>query len=395
VYLIFAQRYWGSGGRLSLAVMTVSTALACLTRYNGLALVPAGVLTIILTSGVRVKARFTRAILFAAFSLAPLGLWAVRNYRLTGTLFGSRGPLQKALADNVITSARAMLSWYVPWYGMKFIVLAGIAIALAGIITSRAVRERALSIPKAVLTDRPPVVLFIVAFVVALLMAAMRDAAVEPRTLSPVYLPVTLVLMKLGSYLFGPTQSRTTALVSRAPVILLALWLCFPLTSAVSLTAHRFKDGAGQYSTRSWRESETIAYARQLFAAGGLKRAVYSNDDVALWELAGVNAAFAPRRTYLGSTKPANQLDDLIGSWPPEGEADLIWFADVKRDYLFSVEEIREVANVVEVACLSDGAVFHVSARVTAPRNTSHGGTVPSGQPKPSVPSRGVRENMR
>jgi len=55
--------------------MILSTALACLTRYVGVTLVSAGVVTIMLASGVNFKSRFIRAFAYAAFSLAPLGLW--------------------------------------------------------------------------------------------------------------------------------------------------------------------------------------------------------------------------------------------------------------------------------------------------------------------------------
>ncbi|MCX6841829.1 MAG: hypothetical protein NTX53_06075 [candidate division WOR-3 bacterium] len=98
LYLVFAQRYWDSGGRLSLVAITLSTALACLTRYLGVALVPAGVVTIILATGVNFRVRFTRAFAFAALSLAPLGLWLVRNHQLTGTLMGGRAASSSSIA---------------------------------------------------------------------------------------------------------------------------------------------------------------------------------------------------------------------------------------------------------------------------------------------------------
>ncbi len=364
LYLIFAQRYWGIGDVLSLAVMTLSTALACLTRYVGIALVPAGVLTIILATGVHFRTRLTRACAFAAFSLAPLGLWAMRNHRLTGTFFGNRGPLQKTLADSVKASAQATLSWYVPAHGMAFIVLAGIAIALVAVISLRAVRERALSSLKAILSDHPSDLLFMMTYFVVLLVAAARDAVPESRTLSPIYVPATLVLMKLGLYLFGPTQSRTTAFASRAPLVLLALWLCFPLTSTARDTSGRLRDGAGGCNTKEWRESETVAYAKQKLCTND-HIPVYSNGPDILWALAGVSANWAPRKVYYGSTKPANELGDLSGRWPSEGEAYLVWFKNKDRPWLFPVEELAEIANVVEIARLSDGSIYKVSVRQT------------------------------
>lgn len=122
LYLVSAQRYWDGGGVRSLAVMTLSTALACLTRYIGIVLVPAGFATIILASGLSLKCRLRRALGFAVLALAPLALWAARNYSLTGTFLGPRFPLQLSLAENMKRVVVAVLSWYVPGDGMKLVL---------------------------------------------------------------------------------------------------------------------------------------------------------------------------------------------------------------------------------------------------------------------------------
>jgi hypothetical protein len=66
------------------------TALASLTRYVGVSLVPVGVVALLADSTRSRPARAARAALFAAGSLAPLALWAWRDWLLTGTLFGPR-----------------------------------------------------------------------------------------------------------------------------------------------------------------------------------------------------------------------------------------------------------------------------------------------------------------
>ena len=360
LFLVSAQRYWDSGSMLSLAVMTFSTALACLTRYIGIVLVPVGVVTIILASGVKFKTRVTRAILFAALSLAPLGLWLVRNYQLTGTLAGHRGH-GSSITDSVILCAQTTLPWYLFGLISELAVLAWVVVLTVRILSSRTAIGRVTSSLKAVLIGDFPAVLFLLTYATMLLATSSTAEydQIGDRLLSPVFVPATLVLLKVGSYLFGPAEQRTTALVSRVPSVLLALWLCFPLASVVRTTAGRYRNGAGGLNTMKWRESETVAYAKQMTSTKDDVH-VYSNGTDALWELARVNASELPRRWEV------NQ-NDLYGHWPTESASVLVWFNNRRwREYFFSVEELEEIANVEEVAYLSDGTIYRVSVRDTA-----------------------------
>ena len=368
LYLLFSQRYWDGRGMLSLAAMTLLTALACLTRYVGVALVPAGVTTIILASPGRFRRRCSRAFVFAALSLLPLGLWAARNYRLTETLFGDRGPRTRFTVDCIILYAKALLGWYLPGHGTKFFVLAGVAVVLVVLVSSRLARGRAWGGLKTVLVDRPPAVLLLATYSVTLFVASTTGAAIDSRMLSPLYVVLTLVLLKLAHDLLSSPRPISSAVAHKLPPVLLSLWLCFPLTSTTLSAVGRFKDGAGGYNTKKWRESETIAHAKQTLSITGDR--LYSNGPEVLWVLAGLTATRSPDRRL-------GDLTDLECCWPSQDGAVLVWFNSITwRNYLFSIEEIEEVADVVEVAQFNDGAIYRVSVRPTAVHDTSPPGSV-------------------
>ena len=89
--LFALDRYREDGGRSPLLASAVCAALACATRYLGLALVAAA-LPLVLTAGRR-DIRFPRrrigdASLFAAVALAPLGAWMLRNLLAVGSPTG-------------------------------------------------------------------------------------------------------------------------------------------------------------------------------------------------------------------------------------------------------------------------------------------------------------------
>jgi hypothetical protein len=360
VYLVSAQRYWSSGGRLSLAGMASSTALACLTRYLGTALVLAGILTILLASRTSLRTRLVRALAFAAISLGPLGFWAVRIYHRTEAAFWNRGPAEKTLLDNSVAGARAALSLYASGTTMKVVALAGFLILTVALFSTRDARQRLASSLKVVINDYAPTAVLLVSYYSILLVVATRDAVIDSRMLSPLYIPATLILLRLGADLLRPTQKSLGTLTAKVPTALLGLWLCLPLQNVVSATAARFRSGAGGYNTVALRQNRTLAYIRQLVSTNHAVR-VYSNDPRGLWELARIDASFSPSNSGYAQYRLTPQgPDDLIGQWPPEGEAYLVWFR-IDPKWLFSVEELRNVADVSEVAHFTDGSVYHVS----------------------------------
>jgi hypothetical protein len=261
-----------------------------------------------------------------------------------------------ALDSNVTPCLVTIFSWYLPKQAW-FIVPAGLAVAVAAIIFSRTARGRLVVSTKAILRRYSPAVILFVTYVFVLLsLLAARMGVIEERYLSTVYISATLILFELVVRLFGPTDALRNSKAKRGLVALMALWLCFPVTQVAQATARRFKDGAGEFSTTRWHESEIVSFARQMLSGINTDVHVYSNGPDVLQELAGVNAIMSPRRT-------ASDLTELRGHWPAEDVAYLLWFKRFHRWYLFSVAELTEVANVVEVAHLSDGSIYLVRAR--------------------------------
>jgi hypothetical protein len=377
LFLICAQRYGESRSMASLAIMAISTALACLTRYIGVALVPAGILVIMLAPRANFRARFTRATGFVVLSLVLFGLWLLRNYQQAGTLSGNRFHPVFELATNTILLLTSMLSWYEP-FGLAvksasgagaeaaksaslfinlFVALAGACALAAALALSRTARTRLSLGLKAILRHHQPAVIFVAAYSVVLVLLAARGASsfLDQRLLSPLFVPVTLLLLELAYDVLGQVRARPTVLSRNLPPVMLSLWLCFPLAWVVRSTARRYEKGAGGYNTRTWRESATIEYARRVPSINGGNH-VYSNGRDALWALAGVNADWIPSRTEV-------LLSDLRGRWPDSASV-VVWFDSITwRKQQFSIEELGEISNIERVAQLNDGSIYRVSVR--------------------------------
>ena len=72
-------RYNARGARTDLAIAGVAASLAALTRYAGLALLPAGLIVLLAARRRPLRARLVDCVAYTAITAIPLGLWLVRN----------------------------------------------------------------------------------------------------------------------------------------------------------------------------------------------------------------------------------------------------------------------------------------------------------------------------
>ncbi len=361
LYLIFAQRYWERSEGRSLVFMTFSAALACLTRYIGLTLVLAGAVTVMIAPRMNLRTRLARAVVSSAVSLAPIALWILHNCIFTGTPAGLRQGSTSPTTVGMVEAAGVVLSWYALGLASELVILAWVAVLATRVLSSGAPASRVLHSFKSIFDTRLPVLLFSVVYTIVLLVTsgATELDGIDDRLLSPIYVPATLLLLEFGSLLFGPTKRRSLALLHRAPSLFLALWLCFLVADFARLTAGRVDNGAGAYSSDTWRKSETMSYVRDKLRTDQEAR-WYSNATDALWELGRVEASELPPRARFN-------LRDLPGRWPPESCAMLVWFNRRSFRGYYTVQELESVADIEEVARFGDGSVYRASVRDEKP----------------------------
>ena len=195
--------------RVALAAMF--SALVCLTRYTGVALVAAVSVALLLPSAsIGIKQRGSRAVVYATVALAPLGMWLLRNHLLTGWLAGER--LYEAVGWTVALQGMGdeMAKWVFlelpieDWFGAGWVALVAFAVALAFCVVARRKRLGA--------EVRYPLLVFggfVLAHCASLVAALASHTAFNfnARYLAPVYIPV-LVVVWLAIGAAGPATRR-------------------------------------------------------------------------------------------------------------------------------------------------------------------------------------------
>lgn len=391
--LIQAAQFLDSGRRSALVWAAVFTALACLTRYSGAAIVIT-VALLLLCRKDSWSSRAQNVVLYSSIAALPVGIWVLRNFLLTGLFTGYRAPSDAPLPQNITVLLHTLASWLFP-VGIWSNVQAGtallaaplglLALALVAGASILAVRQwRARGQANGTL-------LVPVAFILiygALLTAAATFTLLDPledKLMSPVYVPLLFTVAAIADWWMrrncgapspnsgpdGPQPSnwskpaamirmRTGRLKSAlrlAPLVGLFLWLAYPL-AANAVDIHRgITEATGWYSNARWANSELPPYLKRHLSGIEYGR-LYSNDYWVAYFHAGIPALALPsNRNELRSVyqNPAAAADDGIY---------VLWIVDPPQAPLeYDVRDLKQALPSPQTLIEGrDGTLFYVSA---------------------------------
>src|SRR3990170_3758619 len=114
-FLILFDRYARDGDRASYVGLIAVCGLACLQRYIGATLILVGSVGIVYARWSRPRQGMGEAAVFAGLSVAPLGVWIVRNYLVSGTFLGVRDPETWKPMENLLDIGFKAARWFVPY----------------------------------------------------------------------------------------------------------------------------------------------------------------------------------------------------------------------------------------------------------------------------------------
>lgn len=309
--------------------------------------------------------RLKHAAFLAAASGLPLALWLARNYALTSTLFGPRAPSSYTLAQNISFVVDTIASWFVPARVAQHRRILASAFAVFVVLAVASRKHNPRSVPTAVRRVGPTLafILLYMAFLVASSTTTAYDS-IGDRLLSPIYVPLALLLAVLaddvvwaGRRHLGP---KLAGILFAAVCSLAAI---YPAAFLARFALEHRNEGHG-YSGREWRQSEIAAYLRRnAHVLATRYDLLYSNAPDALYLLADLPSRKTPAKTHYNSPKPAENLQNLRGTWPERQPAGLVWFEKIEQNYLFSPEELGSIAELDRVDKLTDGAVYSVKRK--------------------------------
>lgn len=344
------------GARSSLLWAAAFSALTCLTRYMGIAVLGAIVSLLIFQRGVPPLDKAKRIVAYALISATPLGLWLLRNFLLIGSLTGNRrGDLDFLEILNQILTLVEKWAFLPP--ALVGIALLALAIAV-GYICFFSLRKTD------VWTDWQPFFTFggfALAYLILLVVATLSGYAwfgIHNRFLVPLYIPILFAaLFAIDRILRMPRiEVWGKNFLEGAVFIALSPWLLYSGIANVQMIARANEGSSMGYANTQWLESEVLHYIR---GADG-DAAIVTN------RVAATYLHTKARANHYAMPCDADGLQRLLTE-KAAGADDVyaVWFYDATGwcHGAYGLPEVRALPRLVQVATLSDGVIFRVARR--------------------------------
>jgi hypothetical protein len=249
--------------RLVLAAITI--ALACLTRYAALAAVPALVIGIIIYDDSRpFLSRVWRSCIYSAISLVPLGVYLMRNIRVSGlaTRYVSF-EIPPLTVTRLTWYLYNTLSWFIPGRLIRgreiLAAILCVILLTAAIVVYLKIRPKTSNqsgkLP-AVITIW--IVFIVVNFLMLLLAGGLIGLVADnSRYLAPILWAIFIII---GYFLDRLWKTGHRLLLYAIPVFCLVFVVYYGVRTYDYLS-NTYQNGLGYYN-HSWHNSETVAYLK-------------------------------------------------------------------------------------------------------------------------------------
>ncbi len=373
------DRFLEEGKRAMLVQAALFTALACLTRYVGGALIATVVLLLLFQRGAALPERARRIALFGAIAAIPIGFWVLRNLLLADKLTGQRAYSTSALPDVLGPLLAVPRGWIAPVERLDFADPLGWLLSAATLLLLVAVggalmlaRRRGGPPHGSALALCGAFSFVYAAAVVASSASSLTHELPGDRHLSPLYVPLLLLVLLALDGLRSSGRSRPApAFVNAIPLAravlpdrwrwptaavgaALCLWvaLMLPLTVRGIVQANDGGFYLGATDSR-WVNSPTLRFARDS-ADGG---PVLSTDAALLYLHADVG------KDALGFLP--DDADELEGAIARAAPGTLVVWIDIPwRDPPpdYGPADLRALPALEALGEFADGAVFRVIA---------------------------------
>ncbi|MCX6150344.1 MAG: glycosyltransferase family 39 protein [Ignavibacteriales bacterium] len=345
---------------VSLFLFSVSTALACITRYTGVVIILTGIAGILLWGRNNIKEKLWHSFIFILISVLPITVWIIRNYSISGTLVGERAASSYTLFENFRFLINTILPWYFPlnYTGLYFVFIILIVAMwlLFGLDSDKSLNREAIKLIS-------PSLFFVISYTLVIVISSTTTAydQISDRLLSPIYVPIIFILFFISDKILSwLTKSFHLKSLTVFLILILVLLMGNPVSSSVHIIKEYIEQSGLGYSGALWRASETIEYLNR-HKILEKHYTLFSNEPDAVYILTNLNTKRSPAKTFYNSPQLFFNYPDQKDIWQNAKNICLIWLNETNRSFLFTIDELQENIKMTEIARLKDGEIYTFS----------------------------------
>lgn len=349
----------------SLSLLIVSSlclGFASVTRYIGIAFLPAALVIVYMRSErPQLSIRFRDTLIWCLLSCVPLGILILRNLMVAGSAAGRSLVFHPVSPSQFVYDVfRSMLGFIYPTsllVGVKPIFITLLVILLVTILIiyfkqhHREINWHSFDVVILVSS-----LLFSVSYLLFLYISkSFFDAAtpVDNRIMSPIFLTLSIGIF---SIIWIISQTLKKPMVWWSFLFFLVLSISIRTPKAILFAINIQKDGL-YYTSRQWRDSESIKFVKSL--ADDVR--VYSNGPDPVGFLAEKQSLSLPYKysytTHEENFRFTEQMRAMCNDIT-ENKAILLYFKKMNRPYLATREDVESNCQLSILRRFKDGIVY-------------------------------------
>ena len=360
-----------AGPTLYLLILgSLMAGLAILTRYSGAGILPAIAFSLLLLGDRPLKHRARDAAIATGIALLPVAAWLTRNVVTAQTTTDRTWAIHPLSSEHARRLVSTLHDFAFPIAGPTWMKVLHLAIGAALFATALAILRRRGYTKSNVHSSHvglPALSVFFFPAYIAVLAVSISffDAYIplDSRILVPAVPLLTVAFV---------WAARSTAQVLNRRIIWCG-FVFFAVISigmnarrAVSQAVDMHENGAG-YTSRYWRESETISYLSGI--DGTLT--IYSNGPEVIRFLTGKPAVTIPVKTFASTGKLNADYEHELGRMCAKcraGEALVAYLEGITwRWYLPTAEDIESSSDLPVLKRFKDGTVYAIREPTSLP----------------------------
>lgn len=368
-FLLVANRYLVAPTWKKLLVMALFTALACLQRLPGVALLVTGILLVVRAHpGVQIRQLIPKLIGFS-LSFLPLAVWVIgHNYLGSDSLAGNRNFSQTLPLYNLQFSIERIFDWFFPhrWLASVssiFLIGASLILFLAFYHSRSRFRSLRNRIIQPALLPGQMFTLIYSLIIIFTYNTGDTNYTYFDRYQLVFQVPIVILIFTIIQIPWNESRFSTLKWMQFLPPILLLVWSAFPIYSDIIYVTFSRAYGVVDYNiynTREIRQQRIIPKLRQLVQEEN--PVLYSNLPEMAWFYTRSTVYYSPR----GPRNTQLDFDQLVkdnAGWPGDQPAYLVWFLPNEYRQILPPNQLSRLAQLSLVYNDPSGKIYQAVAR--------------------------------
>lgn len=333
----------------SLAIVGLFTALACVTRFAGVAFIAIVALALLMDNKLQWRKKWWHIIVFGMISGSLLLINLIKNYLIQGSLTGNRQKGITPLKNNIQYYSNVIWDWLkLPEGQYTYASVLGIALVVlfAVIIVKKCWLQKDLYAFETI-----AIIAFVIyALFIVITATISRYETINNRLMSPAFIPLLFCLTYwIPSFITAIKQKK----IAFAIMVLCLIVFTFFQSKQYKWDANWYAmiktDGIPGYTEIAWKQSDIIHFLHEQKGSFNPKINLVSNANDAVYFFTGLSCERIPETVHIEEVK----------NYYKEAPQYIIWFTnDFDSPDILRLSDIEKHRHLDTLHTFKDGLIL-------------------------------------